>query len=142
MNAIRDDRRTTFACAGWWLALALLGYGLLSPTPPKMSAAILPDHLTFWASKGVHLGAFAFLAAVAVLLTIAPRHRLLLGGTLVAFAAVTEYLQTFVEGRYGCVADVCINLTGITLGVGLALGWRAASSAWVRRPASATTTPT
>jgi VanZ family protein len=142
MNAIRDDRRTMFACAGWWLALALLGYGLLSPTPPKLNAAILPEHLTFWASKGVHLGAFAFLAMVAGLLAIAPRHRLLLGGTLVAFAPLSEYLQTFVEGRSGCKADVCIDLAGITLGVGLALGWRAASSAWSRRPASATTPAT
>jgi VanZ family protein len=142
MNAKRDDRRTMFAYVGWWLALALLSYGLLSPTPPQVGAAILPEHLTFWASKSVHLGAFAFLATVVGLLAITPRHQRLLWGLLVAFAGVSEYLQTFVEGRYGCWPDVGINLTGITLGVGLALGWRAASSARARRLVTATTTAT
>jgi hypothetical protein len=141
MNATRDDRRMMFACAGWWLALALLGYGLLSPQAPKVNAALLPEHLTYWASKGVHLGAFAFLAMVAGMLAIAPLHRLVLWGTLVAFAPLSEYLQTFVEGRYGCATDVTIDLAGFTLGVGLALGWRAAS-AWARRQGSATTTTT
>jgi VanZ family protein len=127
MNAIRDDR-TKFACAGWWLGLTLLGYGLLSPHAPKVNTALLPQHLTFWAAKGVHLGSFALLAAVAGLLAISPRHRVMLWGTLVAFAPLTEYLQTFVEGRYGCVKDVVIDLAGFTLGVGLALAWRVASS--------------
>ena len=140
MNAKQDDR-TKFACAGWWLGLALLGYGLLSPNAPHVNAALLPEHLTFWAAKGVHFFAFALLAAVAGLLAIGPRHRLTLWGTLVAFAPLTEYLQTFVEGRYGCVADVGIDLAGFTLGVGLALAWRAASW-WVASPRSATGTPT
>ena len=142
MIAKRNDRLMRFACAGWWLALALLTYGLLSPQPPKLSAAVLPQHLTFWASKGVHLGAFAGLAMVVGLLPITPRHQRALWATLVAYAALTEYLQTFVEGRYGCFTDVCINLTGITLGLSLALGWRAASSLWARRPSAATTTAT
>ena len=142
MIAKQNDRLTRLSYVGWWLALALLTYGLLSPQPPKMSAAILPEHLTFWASKGVHLGAFAGLAMVAGLLAITPRHQKALWATLVGYAALTEYLQTFVEGRWGCFTDVCINIPGITLGVGLALGWRIASSQWARRPASATTTPT
>ena len=141
MNANRDDRLTKFACVGWWLALALLAYGLLSPQAPKVNEALLPEHLNFWAAKGVHLGAFAFLAAVAGLLAITPPHRAILWGTLVAFAPLSEYLQTFVEGRYGCKEDVFIDLTGFTLGVGVALGWRFASSTW-RRSASATTTAT
>ena len=142
MIANRNDRLTKFGCIGWWLALALLSYGLLSPQPPELSKAILPEHLTFWASKGVHLSAFAFLAMVAGLLPISVRHQRILFGTLIVYAALTEYLQTFVEGRYGCFTDVCINLTGLTLGVGLALGWRFASSAWARRSPSSTTTST
>ena len=142
MIAKQNDRLTRLSYASWWLTLALLTYGLLSPQPPQLSEAILPAHLTFWASKGVHLGAFAGLAMVAGLLTVTPRHQKTLWAVLVVYAALTEYLQTFVEGRYGCFTDVCINVTGITLGVGLALGWRAASSLWARRPASATTTST
>ena len=142
MIAKRNDRLLRLSCAAWWLALALLTYGLLSPQPPKLSAAILPEHLTFWASKGVHLGAFAGLSMVVGLLALTPRHQGALWATLVGYAALTEYLQTFVKGRYGCFTDVCINVTGITLGVGLALGWRAASSLWARRPSSATTIAT
>ena len=136
MNAKRDDR-TKCACACWWLGLALLGYGLLSPHAPKVNTALLPQHLTFWAAKGVHLGSFALLAAVAGLLAISPRHRLILWGTLVAFAPLTEYLQTFVEGRHGCAADVGIDLAGFTLGVGLSLAWRVAST-WAGSPRSTT----
>lgn len=133
---------TRVAYVGWWLALGLLTYGLLSPTPPKVGAALLPSHWTFWASKGVHLGAFAFLAATVGFLCITPRHRRRLWTTLVVYAALTEFLQTFVEGRYGCFADVCINWTGITLGLGLVRGWRLISSARGRQPISATTTAT
>ena len=140
MHANRST--TMFAIAGWWLALALLSYGLLSPTAPKLNEALLPKDLTYWAAKGVHLGAFAFLAAVAGLLPVSPGHRAILWGTLAAFAPLSEYLQTFVEGRYGCVTDVGIDLAGFTLGAGLALAWRAASSAWSRPTTAATTQST
>ena len=105
-----------------------------------MNEALLPKNLNFWAAKGVHLGAFAFLAGIAGLLAISPRHRAILWGTLVAFAPLSEYLQTFVEGRYGCVTDVCIDLAGFTLGAGLALAWRAASSPARSRNMTAATT--
>ena len=142
MQVKQDDRRSKLVYIGWWLVLALLCYGLLSPDPPKLGTGFLPDYLKFYASKGVHLGGFTFLAMGAGLLAITPRHQRLLWGLLVVFAALTEYLQTFVEGRFGCVADVFINLTGVTLGVGLALGWRLRSAARARRSLSATTTAT
>src|SRR6478752_742456 len=120
----RTPYRRWAACAAWWLALALWSYGLLSPEPPRVGAAVLPSPWAYYVSKALHLSAFAGLALSACLLPATRRHRRLLVAVLAAHAGLTEYLQTFVEGRYGCLADVGLNLTGVTLGALLARGWR------------------
>ena len=142
MNAKCCDGRTSLVYAAWWLVLVLFTYGLLRPDTSEGGSGFLTHSQSFWISKSVHLVAFCFLTLVAALIPISSRHRWLLLGLLVAFAPATECLQTFVEGRHGTITDVVIDLAGVTLGVGLALGWRFASSPREVRSISATTTPT
>ena len=107
------------------------------------STKVFGSGWAFLASKTLHLGGYAFLAGTAGLLAGTGRYRLGLWLLLVGHAGLTEYLQTFVEGRFGSVQDVVINLIGITLGVALALGWRLRPVFRPQgRPFSATTTPT
>jgi VanZ family protein len=116
-----SNRFTIAAWVLWWLALAVLTYGLVSPDPPKAGAAVIPSELTLVVSKTVHIVAYAVLAAGIFWLTSGPRLRLALALLLVAHGAFTEYLQTFVEGRYGSVTDVFIDTAGVILGC--LLGW-------------------
>lgn len=109
--------------AGWWGLLAFLTWSLVSPVPQRMNALVLPTGLQFWASKAVHVGAYAFLAAYVHVLPAGWRTRAALWTVLALHAPLTEYLQTLVPGRYGCKEDVFIDLTGLSLGLlsGLAL---------------------
>ena len=104
----------------WWLTLAALTWALLSPLPPKVSAAVLPPDMTFTASKAVHVSAYTFLTAFVAWLPANRRQRLACWVFLAGHAAATEYFQTFVPDRYGCFQDVCINWSGFLLGLALA----------------------
>jgi hypothetical protein len=111
----------------WGLLLALWTAALLRPEPPKVSEAILPMEWRFWAAKGLHVSAYAFLACTGGWLAPTWRARWCLWAALLAHAALTEVGQLYVPGRSGSVVDVGINATGLTLGAlaGLALlRWR------------------
>lgn len=104
----------------WWTLLAILTWGLVSPVPQQINSAVLPESMNFTASKAVHISAYAFLTVLVAWLPATLRQRAALWLVLVCHAALTEYLQTFVPLRVGCLSDVGINLVGIALGVGLA----------------------
>jgi VanZ family protein len=104
----------------WWLLLALLTYGLVSPQPPKVSAALLPPGLTFGASKATHLFAYALLSGLVPWLPASSRQRLGLWLLLATHGALTEFIQLYVPGREGSLRDVGINLAGLCLGLALA----------------------
>jgi len=113
------------ATRGWliwafWLALlAAWSFALLSPTTPKAAAQLIPTTLRFYAAKGLHLTAYAFLTCLAAWLPAGGRWGAWIA--LLLHAAITEWLQTFVPGRSGSVSDVLINCTGI--GLGLLAAW-------------------
>lgn len=122
-------RSSVFRWSAWWLLLAVFSWALLSPQPPLVAQALLPSEMTFTASKAVHVSAYAFLTALVLWLPATAKQRAVLWVFLALHSGLTELGQTFVPGRYGSVADVFVNLTGITLGLGLAL--------WLsRRPAT------
>jgi VanZ family protein len=108
----------------WAGCLALLTYGLLSPDPPKVGEEYVPSAFRFWVSKAVHVGGYTYLSALAGFLGLSARGEAGLRLALVAHGGLTEYLQTFVESRYGSVEDVAIDTAGVILGWGLVLLWR------------------
>jgi VanZ family protein len=114
-------RSGAFRWAVWWLLLAVLSWALLSPQPPLVAQALLPEELTFTASKSVHVGAYAFLTLLVLWLPATPKQRVALWVLLGLHGALTEVGQRFVPGRYGSAADVLVNLTGLSLGLALAL---------------------
>src|SRR5262245_60656037 len=106
------DAPTPFRYAALWAlwagSLALLTYGLLSPDAPEVSAEYIRKDFGYWFSKAVHVGSYAYLSALVGFLPVTAWGEARLRLALVAHGAVTEYLQTFVEGRYGSVGDVAI----------------------------------
>src|SRR6187397_2947960 len=112
MQSKQDERSfVLLPSLGWWLALGVLSYGLCSPVPPRLGEAVIPTGWQFFASKCVHVGAFTLMALTASLLARTTRYRVFLIVTLLCHGALTEYIQTFVEGRHGCIQDVGINWT-------------------------------
>jgi len=101
---------------------------------PTASASQI-EGIVLLVRTGAHLTEYAILAALcwrALRLELTPPRsdRAVIVGALlivVAYAASDEYHQTFVPDRYGCVADVMIDSTGGSLGLGvlvLAQRWR------------------
>jgi VanZ family protein len=117
MSSLRLRSLGTLGWAFWWLALVGIVWALLSPTPAKISGAMLRPDVNFVCAKTVHLCVFTTFSLVAALLPTTPFLRRGHFVVLLLVACVTEYLQTFVEGRTGTVIDACINLSGITLGL-------------------------
>lgn len=120
------------------LAVAALGLAwtvaLLIPIPHRTASAVLGgDDAKFWFAKGLHMGAYAFLAFSVGTFRLTRRERILVLVCLFAHGASTEFFQQFVE-RGASLRDVMIDSTGIVLGV--AAGWH-----WwreIRRPSPAT----
>jgi VanZ family protein len=129
MDNAGDDRKPGIVPVLLWLAwgvlLAVWTYGLLSPTAPEVAQAALPTGLAFYVGKGLHLSAYAFLACVASFLPATGRVRALTWLGLVGHGALTEFLQQFIEGRSGSLADVGLDTIGVGVGVlvGLAVRW-------------------
>ncbi len=101
----------------WWSLLALLTWALLSPQPPRVAQALLPEEMTFSASKAVHICAYAFLTLLVLWLPATRQQRVALWLVLASHAVLTEVGQTFVPGRHGSIYDVGINLLGLSLGL-------------------------
>jgi VanZ family protein len=108
----------------WGLFLAAWTAALLSPEPPRASAAVVPSSMRFWVAKGLHLGAYAILAFAPRWLTSSRKAWWVVWLALVAHGALTEVGQLFVEGRHGSIRDVALDAAGVALGAlaGFALG--------------------
>jgi VanZ family protein len=108
----------------WSVLLVLWTAALLRPEPVQLADAVLPQHVEFPVSKLLHVGAYATLAALVMLLRPLGRGRWLLLAVLSLHGMGTEYLQQFVELRGPSVRDVVLDHIGIMLGVIVAWkGW-------------------
>lgn len=120
----------------WAGSLALLTYGLVSPEPPKVGGKLFRHDVHYWVSNAVHLAGYAYLSALAGFLALGPRGELGLRLALVAHGALTEYLQSRVEGRYGSAEDAAIDAAGVILGWASVRLWRR-----LRQPARSPSPP-
>jgi hypothetical protein len=107
--------------AVWGLYLAVWTAALLRPEPARVNTEVLPGPAQMPAAKGLHVGSYALLAALACWLPVRPGRRWLLLAALSLHAFGTEFLQRFVELRTGCLSDVGIDHVGIA--VGLLAAW-------------------
>jgi VanZ family protein len=109
----------------WGLLLAVWTVGLLCPIPSSNgTASFIPISLQFSAAKVLHLSAYCLLALLVCWLPARDGVRAGLWTGLLAHAALTEYGQTFVEGRTGSVSDVALDALGILLGIVAGLWWQ------------------
>ncbi len=97
---------------------------LLSPAPPRLASAILPQSAHFWVAKGLHVSIYALLGGAICFLSTRWKWRVVLWLALVLHGFLTEYLQQFVEGRSGQLSDVGLDAAGILLGLTAGLTWR------------------
>lgn len=105
------------------LAVAICGWTwvLLAPNPvPAPVKAWLGfwDWAAFLVAKGLHLGVYAGLAALAAVATrdAGPRAGWLAAGCLLLHGAATEVGQTYVPNRGGSGRDVAIDWAGVAAG--------------------------
>src|SRR5579862_2713332 len=80
----------------------------------------------FFFAKGLHISAYAFLAALSAWLRVPIRYRFVLIFFLMAHASTTELLQWLMEdiaGRGGSLMDVALDNIGIALGSWWAWRW-------------------
>lgn len=108
------------------LGLGLWTWKLLEPKPfpDELAAglgAFLPSDWKFWAAKSLHVAGYALLTLAAVTLPVPRRWKWCLAALLALHGGATEFGQTFVPGRHGCLRDVIIDCVGIGLG---AVVWR------------------
>lgn len=98
--------------------LALWTYELLAENPvPDSVKQRIPVEWRFWLAKGLHVGAYAFLTALAGWL---PVPRKVFWGVvvlLVLHGVAGEVGQTYVDGRHGSTRDVLLDWFGIVLGL-------------------------
>jgi VanZ family protein len=100
----------------WLLSIFIWTTALLTTYPVRVKEAVFTPQAGYPASKLLHVGAYAVLAAAAAWLLPGSKYRLLPVLFLSLHAFGTEYLQTFTESRTGSLTDVGINHIGIALG--------------------------
>jgi VanZ family protein len=106
---------------------------LLSPVPQKSAERVLGG--AFWVlvfGKGLHVGAYAFLAILGGTLGGRQGRWVLLA--LVLHGGLTEFFQQFV-GRTTALRDAGLDALGVMVGGLVVLGWRAVRSRGQERPA-------
>jgi VanZ family protein len=103
--------------------LAAWTAALLTPLPEGKDWTSLEITLKFLFSKFLHLSAYAVLAVLTAWVRVPARYRWLLILVLAAHATATEFIQQFVPGRSGKVADIGLDLIGIFLGCLLSWKW-------------------
>jgi hypothetical protein len=108
-----------------WAAILVVWTGaLLSARAPQLGRAVLPDGWMLYAGKGLHVFAYASLAAAVCWLHVRRYLRVTVWLGLVGHGALTEFLQRFVEGRQGSLADVGLDAGSVVVGLTVALAWR------------------
>jgi VanZ family protein len=109
----------------WWIALCVWTALLVTAQGPSVVASVVPDHqLPVWVSKAGHVIGYAVLAVMVGSLPVRPAIRNAWWLFLVSHACLTEWIQTFVEGRTGSLRDVLLDVLGITLGLLVLQCWQ------------------
>lgn len=106
--------------------LGLWTWKLLEPHPlPESVEKGISLEMSFWLAKSLHAGAYAFLTVLAACIPARRSIFFALVALLVLHGVGTEIGQTYVPNRHGCVRDVLIDWTGISVGLfGLrTFGW-------------------
>ena len=106
--------------AAWWLGLAAWTVALTTTFPVHIHQNYLPDPPGIPLGKVLHVGAYAFLAALVIWLRPPHPWRWLAVLFLLEHAVLTEFIQGFVEERTSSVSDIVLDHAGVALGVGLA----------------------
>jgi VanZ family protein len=96
---------------------------LLTPHPVRIADALLEEDHAFYASKTLHVSAYAVLSMLSGWLCVPVARRWMLLTFLSAHALGTEYFQRFVPLRYPSWTDVGWDHIGIVLGLILSWGW-------------------
>lgn len=117
--------------ARWLLWLACLGawtVALLVPQPIQPGTGLRDPDFLFTTAKLLHVLAYAALAGLGTWFAVSIRQYVLVPGTLIVHACVTEWLQWSLPelGRFGTVRDALLDCLGIGLGMGLVVirKWR------------------
>lgn len=108
----------------WLLALLIWTAALLRPEPSALEAATLPTEAIPFASKILHVVAYAGLVLLSCWQS---TFRPVQGGlvlVVIIHALATEYLQQFVPPRTASWTDVGFNAVGILVGL---VGWEVGS---------------
>jgi VanZ family protein len=125
-----NDHRTPTPRQNWlrWtlfvLALTVWTVLLLSPRAPLAVAAVVSPGYHFLVAKTAHVSGYALLAVLVGCLPVRWPLRVAWWLVLIFHAAATEYLQTFIPGRFGSWRDVGLDLVGLALGLATLWGWR------------------
>jgi VanZ family protein len=96
---------------------------LLTPQPVEVSDAVLGPQTGHYASKTLHVSAYAVFTLLSAWLRAQRPGRWLLLGFLSLHAFATEYLQHFVPERTPSWQDVGFDHIGIAIGIILAWKW-------------------
>ena len=119
----------------WWLALAVWTWMLVSPQAPRAVEAVVPyQSMQFWVSKCGHVGGYLVLTILAGCLPVRRSFHIAWWLFLVGHACLTEWIQTFVPGRFGSIDDVGLDVLGITLGLLVLLAWHRLRGGWRSAP--------
>jgi VanZ family protein len=113
----------------WGAFLAAWSAALLTPDPNRLVRGLVPEEGSFLLAKGLHVTAYALLAALSGWLRPPPRLRLPLALALSAHAFATEFLQHFVPKRTPSLRDVALDHLGLLLGGALTYRWWTAPAA-------------
>lgn len=108
----------------WWLGVALWTVALTTTFPVHVHNAILPeDPWGLPVGKILHVSAYAFLAALVMVLRPPVFWRWLILILLLEHGVATEWIQAFVLERGSSVNDIVIDHCGVALGVALTWPW-------------------
>ena len=107
----------------WSIYTAAWTAALLTPQPVNVAEALLSEDTVPYASKTLHVAAYALLAVLSGWLRAPLSWRRLLVGFLSAHALGTEFFQRYVPNRYPSWADVGWDHIGIVWGLLLSWPW-------------------
>src|SRR5262245_15802549 len=108
--------------AVWLVLLAAWTRALLTPVPPGAVKALGGSDSAFWFGKTLHVGVYATLAILTIVLPFPRWWRLSFLVALVLHGGATEYLQQFVE-RTGSLRDFGLDVLGCMIGAALGFRW-------------------
>jgi hypothetical protein len=112
----------------WFAYLVAWTTALLTPHPAVIADALLGEEDAFYASKTLHITAYAVLAVLSGWLRVRSPWRRVALGFLSIHALSTEFFQQFVPYRYPSWTDVGWDHIGILWGIILSWRW------WTEEP--------